>query len=152
MSKVIFLVALMVVLVVSPVLAQESVDVPDCVDQLDKPCGPFVNSTTAQPPAECCQPLGMVIRNDVQCLCTIFSSDEIIQTLSLNVTEALTLPMRCGFQFDLLSACQALAEGPATAPASVLSQVGAASKLSNIASTGSVLLGSFFLWVTLMFN
>ncbi|XP_021725667.1 non-specific lipid-transfer protein-like protein At5g64080 [Chenopodium quinoa] len=119
MSKVLCLAALMVVLVVPTPLAaraQDEVDVPDCVMELD-PCGPFVNSTTAVPPAACCQPLEMVTKNDLPCLCTIFSSIEIIQALSLNVTEALTLPQRCGIQFDILAQCEALALAPSMSPA-----------------------------------
>ncbi|XP_021855973.1 non-specific lipid transfer protein GPI-anchored 3-like [Spinacia oleracea] len=123
MSKVLCLATLMVVQVVvlvsTPVLtrAQEGVDVPDCVTDLDDPCGPFVNSTTAIPPAACCQPLEMVLKNDISCLCTIFGSIDIIQTLSINVTEALTLPQRCGFQFDIIAQCQAMAPAPSSTPA-----------------------------------
>lgn len=105
MSKVLIsLVALLVVLVVSAVHAQD-VDIPDCVHQLD-PCGPFINSTTARPPTTCCQPLEDVTQNDLPCFCNIFGNIELIQTLNLNITEALTLPQRCGLQINIMAQCR----------------------------------------------
>uniref|UniRef100_A0A803L6G8 Bifunctional inhibitor/plant lipid transfer protein/seed storage helical domain-containing protein n=1 Tax=Chenopodium quinoa TaxID=63459 RepID=A0A803L6G8_CHEQI len=114
MSKVLCLAALMVVLAVSTPLAaqaQNGADLPDCVTKLN-PCGPFINSTTVVPPATCCKPLEVVLKNDIPCLCNIFSSIELIQTLSLNVTEALTLPQRCDLQFDIIAKCEDLAQAP----------------------------------------
>ncbi|XP_021855869.1 non-specific lipid transfer protein GPI-anchored 9 [Spinacia oleracea] len=107
MSKVLYLAFLVAVLVVStPALAQDDgIPVPECVTELH-PCGPFINSTTAEPPFECCQPLGTVIQNDLSCLCSVFSNDELIQSLSVNVSEAITLPMRCSIPFDLVAECQ----------------------------------------------
>ncbi|XP_021855964.1 non-specific lipid transfer protein GPI-anchored 9-like [Spinacia oleracea] len=166
MSKVVYLAFLVAVLVVStPALAQDDgIPVPECVTELH-PCGPFINSTTAEPPFECCQPLGTVIQNDLSCLCSVFSNVELIQSLSVNVSEAITLPERCSIPFDLVAQCQALMAqpeaptmSPAEAPISGLSS-GIALKgkgkkksgASNIAWTGSAALGSFLLFATLMF-
>ncbi|KAJ8432653.1 hypothetical protein Cgig2_011819 [Carnegiea gigantea] len=105
----------MLMVVAPPALGQED---PKCVTELDA-CGPFINSTIAKPPSECCTPLKSVLKNEIPCLCGIFSNRDLIQSLSLNVTEALTLPKRCGIDFDLIAACEALARTPAMAPAPV---------------------------------
>ncbi|KAK9698705.1 hypothetical protein RND81_08G124800 [Saponaria officinalis] len=77
---------------------------PNCVSAL-APCTPFINSTTLEPTSECCKPLYNALNSTLTCVCSIYGNSDFIQKLKFNAKAVLSLPMRCGLEFDLLSGC-----------------------------------------------
>lgn len=75
-----------------------------CASQL-VPCAPYLNSTN--PPANCCTPLKQAVENDRDCLCNLYKDPSFLQSLGINITQALELPTHCGVSNDL-SACNGL--------------------------------------------
>ncbi|KAF3435333.1 hypothetical protein FNV43_RR22420 [Rhamnella rubrinervis] len=67
-----------------------------CVNQL-RPCLNYLNGNR-EPPDSCCDPLKSIIKNKPQCLCSLISNQGTRQAeqAGINVTEAQTLPGRCG--------------------------------------------------------
>uniref|UniRef100_A0A7N0V944 Bifunctional inhibitor/plant lipid transfer protein/seed storage helical domain-containing protein n=1 Tax=Kalanchoe fedtschenkoi TaxID=63787 RepID=A0A7N0V944_KALFE len=90
-----------VVAVAVAVSVADAQNVPSCGSNLVA-CAAFMNVT--KPPASCCDPLKETIETQLQCLCNIYSTPGLLPSLGINVTEALTLPSRCGIAGDL-SAC-----------------------------------------------
>lgn len=67
-----------------------------CMTQLI-PCLNYLNSTNSRPPSDCCDPLRSVVKSNPQCLCNMISSNTASSgQSSINVTQAMLLPSRCG--------------------------------------------------------
>lgn len=75
--------------------------VPDCAAKLT-PCGNYFNSTS--PPDTCCSPLREAVRDQLKCLCNLYSDRQIFRALGINITQALQLPKHCGITTNL-TAC-----------------------------------------------
>ncbi|XP_031125751.1 lipid transfer-like protein VAS [Ipomoea triloba] len=72
-----------------------------CVNNLI-PCAAFLNST--KPPASCCDPLKETVTKELSCLCNLYKNPKVLNSLGVNITQALELPKHCGISNDV-SAC-----------------------------------------------
>lgn len=74
-----------------------------CINQLG-PCLNYLNGNR-DPPGSCCDPLKSIIKNNPQCLCSMITNQGTRQAeqAGINVTEAQTLPGRCGQHVNPLS-------------------------------------------------
>lgn len=74
-----------------------------CLNQLS-PCLNYLNGNR-EPPSTCCDPLKSVIQSDPQCLCSLISNKGTRQAeqAGINVTQAQTLPGRCGQRVNPLA-------------------------------------------------
>ncbi|KAL8544642.1 hypothetical protein ACS0TY_005032 [Phlomoides rotata] len=81
-------------LLVSQNLAQ--VQRQDCMNQL-QPCLSYLNGKNS-PPDSCCRPLVHVIKSMPECLCSLMTIQGAnrAEQAGINVTDAQTLPGRCG--------------------------------------------------------
>lgn len=68
----------------------------DCMNQL-QPCLSYLNGKN-RPPESCCQPLVRVIKSMPECLCSLMTIQGAnrAEQAGINVTDAQTLPGRCG--------------------------------------------------------
>lgn len=73
-----------------------------CMNEL-QPCLNYLNGNN-RPPESCCQPLDYVIKSMPECLCALMSIQGANQAeqAGINVTEAQTLPGRCGQRINPL--------------------------------------------------
>ncbi|KAG9134255.1 hypothetical protein Leryth_020292 [Lithospermum erythrorhizon] len=83
---------LLVAMVTITVVIVEAQQTAECASKLT-PCSQFLNSTN--PPKACCDSLKDAITNDRPCLCNLYSSG-LLDSIGINVTQALQLPQRCG--------------------------------------------------------
>ncbi|KAF3775754.1 hypothetical protein EJ110_NYTH49683 [Nymphaea thermarum] len=73
---------------------------PDCAAKLI-PCMDAVSNTSMKPGKECCSALGDAIKNELKCLCVVYNSSGILESLKVNKTRALEIPGLCGLSNDL---------------------------------------------------
>lgn len=68
----------------------------DCMNQL-QPCLSYLNGKN-RPPESCCRPLVRVIKSMPECLCSLMTIQGAnrAEQAGINVTDAQTLPGRCG--------------------------------------------------------
>ncbi|KAI9080048.1 hypothetical protein K1719_037981 [Acacia pycnantha] len=74
-----------------------------CVKML-APCEPYLKrpgTASGTPPDTCCQPLKDMIAGDVECLCNMFNSSDMLQTFNATKDDALKLPNSCGLDADV---------------------------------------------------
>ncbi|KAK9103235.1 hypothetical protein Sjap_020489 [Stephania japonica] len=112
------MVALMV-LVAGPQVQGQG-QIPDCASKLGS-CAMYLNTTT-KPPESCCQPIREALRTQKVCLCNLYNNPSLFQALQINLTQALSLPPRCGISNDV-SSCKPSSPG-ATSPTASLSPPG----------------------------
>ncbi|KAI4367313.1 hypothetical protein MLD38_023064 [Melastoma candidum] len=96
-----FLALMAVPLIGKDVFAQDA----NCVNQL-RPCLYYLNGGhNNDPPAMCCDPLKAVIKSDPVCLCQMMSNRgaSAAEQAGINITEAQTLPGKCGQNIDPLA-------------------------------------------------
>ncbi|GMP95920.1 hypothetical protein CsSME_00044782 [Camellia sinensis var. sinensis] len=111
-----------------------------CASKLT-PCANYLNVT--KPPATCCDPLRQAVNQDLQCLCNLFNTPGFLESIGINVTDALGLAGRCNVTGNL-SSCAASAPSSPVPPATP----GSDSNRVSIASAGmpSILL----FWASMM--
>ncbi|XXG43449.1 hypothetical protein AAC387_Pa01g3484 [Persea americana] len=81
-----------------------------CMTQLI-PCLNYLNSTSSRPSSDCCDPLRSVIKSNPQCLCNMISSNTAASgESSINVTQAMLLPSRCGVSINAATCAAANVE------------------------------------------
>ncbi|CAM8882803.1 unnamed protein product [Rhodiola kirilowii] len=121
------------------VVTVDAQNVPSCASNL-VPC--FASMNVTNPPESCCKPLKETIDTQLACLCNLYTTPGLLPSLGVNITQALTLPTRCGISGDL-SACGTTAESPgsSTTPAGV-----PGNGAENIASASVLGLVVFFIW------
>ncbi|KAM0935184.1 putative bifunctional inhibitor/plant lipid transfer protein/seed storage helical [Dioscorea sansibarensis] len=73
--------------------SQQQATPPSCATKL-LPCLDSLNMST--PPETCCKPLTEAVVQDMQCLCVIFSSPDILKAFNLSLQQALNLSSGCG--------------------------------------------------------
>ncbi|KFK40565.1 hypothetical protein AALP_AA2G012700 [Arabis alpina] len=73
-----------------------------CVSKL-VPCFSALNTTTT-PPKDCCDSIKDAVKNDLPCLCTVYTTPGLLAQFNVNTTQALGISDRCGVKTDL-SAC-----------------------------------------------
>uniref|UniRef100_A0A2P2INU1 Bifunctional inhibitor/plant lipid transfer protein/seed storage helical domain-containing protein n=1 Tax=Rhizophora mucronata TaxID=61149 RepID=A0A2P2INU1_RHIMU len=86
--------------------------IPSCASKLI-PCAPYLNGTMA-PAASCCNPIKEAVKNELSCLCNLYSTPDFLSSIGVNVTKALALTQKCGVTADL-SACNKATAPTATA-------------------------------------
>ncbi|MQM14560.1 hypothetical protein Taro_047497 [Colocasia esculenta] len=79
------------------------------------PCLSYITGNTTAPSSTCCSQLSSVVSSQPQCLCLVLNGGAAQYGISLNQTQALTLPSACNVKTPPVSACNALA-GPAASP------------------------------------
>ncbi|CAN6460923.1 unnamed protein product [Victoria cruziana] len=125
----------------------------DCASKLI-PCQDAISNVLVKPGKACCSALADAVKNELKCLCDVYSSDSVFQSLNINKTRALEIPGLCGVSSDL-SRCNSVASAPASsaAPAPASGSDGKQGKTSGaLRLTWSLkpllLLGLF--WMSLM--
>ncbi|CAL5429714.1 unnamed protein product [Camellia sinensis] len=106
-SKISFSAAAMVVVVLmatTTTRVAEGQPTASCASKLT-PCANYLNVT--KPPATCCDPLRQAVNQDLQCLCNLFNTPGFLESIGINVTDALGLAGRCNVTGNL-SSCEQL--------------------------------------------
>ncbi|RVW50700.1 hypothetical protein CK203_073356 [Vitis vinifera] len=105
--------AVVVAVVVAVMMAGvgEAQNTASCASELTA-CADYLNSTS--PPANCCTPLKNAVENDKDCLCNLYNNPSLLQSLNINVTDALQLPKNCGITEELN--CNASSPSPTGSP------------------------------------
>ncbi|KAJ7944788.1 Lipid transfer protein [Quillaja saponaria] len=121
----------------------QSNGVNDCATKLT-PCLDYFNSSN--PPATCCNPLKEAVATQLTCLCNLYATPGLLESLKINITQAIQLSRNCGVSGDL-SQCKAPSPTAGSTPTGGGKDgEGAADRL---AFTGISLLLLF--WVSVMF-
>ncbi|XP_054800152.1 non-specific lipid transfer protein GPI-anchored 30 [Prosopis cineraria] len=109
-SSPLFCLACFLLLLITPFPEARAQD-NSCLNQLS-PCLNYLNGNR-EPPDSCCDPLKSVIRSDPQCLCSLVSNKGTRQAeqAGINITEAQTLPGRCGQRVNPLSCLSSSSPG-----------------------------------------
>ncbi|OAY59960.1 non-specific lipid transfer protein GPI-anchored 7 [Manihot esculenta] len=110
MSTVVMMVAIL--LVSTSTTTTQAQNVASCGQKLI-PCADYLNTTTT-PPESCCGSIKDAVTNDINCLCNLYNTPGLLQSLNINITQALALTGRCGVNADL-TACSK-AESPSSVP------------------------------------
>ncbi|GFZ14203.1 hypothetical protein Acr_24g0003930 [Actinidia rufa] len=82
------------------------------------PCLNYVTGRSPSPPSSCCSQLASVVQSQPQCLCAALGGGGSAFGININQTLALALPGACKVQTPPVSKCDAVNNGPATAPVS----------------------------------
>lgn len=72
----------------------------DCASKLI-PCQDAISNVLVKPGKACCSALADAVKNELKCLCDVYSSDSVFQSLNINKTRALEIPGLCGVSSDL---------------------------------------------------
>ncbi|OVA19537.1 Bifunctional inhibitor/plant lipid transfer protein/seed storage helical domain [Macleaya cordata] len=108
------LVLMMVVVVMGVLMVEETrAQVPDCASNLVS-CADYLNST--KPPESCCKPLRETVLKQRKCLCDLYDEPSLLQSLGINITQALQLPQYCGVSADTSLCSKASAPSPTKTP------------------------------------
>ncbi|KAH7518982.1 hypothetical protein FEM48_Zijuj09G0229300 [Ziziphus jujuba var. spinosa] len=85
-----------------------------CMNEL-APCLNYLNGNR-EPPESCCDPLKSIIKNNPKCLCSMITNQGSRQAeqAGINITEAQTLPGRCGQHVNPLSCLKAASPSPSS--------------------------------------
>ncbi|XP_028795938.1 lipid transfer-like protein VAS [Neltuma alba] len=111
-----------------------------CVEKL-APCEPYIKkpgTASGTPPETCCQPLKDMIAGDVECLCNVFNSPEMLQSINATKDDALKLPKACGLDADV-SKCNNGASSPTNSSNSGANQTAAADASKSTSSTTMII-------------
>lgn len=73
-----------------------------CVNKL-VPCFSALTTTT-RPPKECCDSIKEAVKDELQCLCTVYNTPGLLSGFNVSTAQALNLSRRCDVTTDL-SAC-----------------------------------------------
>ncbi|XVE65017.1 hypothetical protein DITRI_Ditri07aG0148000 [Diplodiscus trichospermus] len=136
---------IMGVLVILGTMATVSDAQPACAQQL-VPCFPYLNNATAQPQADCCNPIRQAVATELPCLCSLYSDPSLLSSFNITVAEALRISRECGVTTDL-SACNATS--PTSAPPPPGRGGGESGDADRIALTGITTLFLFLVSMTL---
>ncbi|XP_065848663.1 non-specific lipid transfer protein GPI-anchored 3-like [Euphorbia lathyris] len=88
-----------------------------CVKQL-LPCQQYFKSskTNTDVPESCCEPLKAVVEDDIDCLCGVVKSAELLKTINVTLDDAFNVAKTCGSDPDI-SVCDDNSPSPAPGPA-----------------------------------
>ncbi|KAB1217062.1 Non-specific lipid transfer protein-like 1 [Morella rubra] len=104
------LLAVMVLLTVGLSTLVGAQNTPSCAQKL-VPCANYINSST--PAASCCNSIKEAVDTQLACLCGLYTTPGLLQSLGITVEQALHLSRACGVTTDL-SKCNATAPSPAS--------------------------------------
>ncbi|CAK8574670.1 unnamed protein product [Lathyrus sativus] len=112
-----------------------------CINKLS-PCLNYLNGTK-NPPDSCCDPLKSLIKSDAACLCSLASNKGARQAekAGINVTEAQSLPARCGQHVNPLS-CLTNSGGSGNSAAKLMNMSWLVMMVSVVSCVIHMLLGS----------
>ncbi|XP_052170757.1 non-specific lipid transfer protein GPI-anchored 7-like [Diospyros lotus] len=82
-----------------------------CASKL-APCANSMNSTN--PPASCCDPLKEVVTKELSCLCNLYNTPGLLESLGINSTQAVLLLGSCKIPGDISACSKASAPAPAS--------------------------------------
>lgn len=72
--------------------AEAQSSTPSCAQKL-VPCASYLNSTN--PPDTCCNPIREAVATELDCLCNLYNTPGLLESLGINVTQALQLTQAC---------------------------------------------------------
>lgn len=107
-SQVSVAVAVVAVVVVVVAVGFVEAQVPDCASKL-VPCADFLKSNN--PPASCCDPIKEAVATQLQCLCNLYTTPGFLESIGVNVSDAIHLTKACGVPVEL-SKCKTAAPAP----------------------------------------
>lgn len=93
----------MVVSLTSPAMAQPTTAT--CAEKLTS-CANYLKNST-NPPASCCNPIKEAVANELTCLCNLYTTPGFLESIGVNVTQALQLTRACGVPVEL-SKCKSI--------------------------------------------
>nr|DAD35740.1 TPA_asm: hypothetical protein HUJ06_006380 [Nelumbo nucifera] len=71
----------------------------DCLEKL-LPCESYLKPP-ASPPPSCCIPLKQMIKDDLNCLCSVFNDVDLLKSLNVSQSDLLEHPKACGANIDI---------------------------------------------------
>ncbi|KAK8516373.1 hypothetical protein V6N13_047074 [Hibiscus sabdariffa] len=77
------------------------------------PCAPYLSNATAQPQADCCDPIREAVATQLTCLCNLFNDPSLLRSFNVSVATAFRIARDCGV--TNLNACNT-ATSPTSAP------------------------------------
>ncbi|XP_020580317.1 non-specific lipid-transfer protein-like protein At2g13820 [Phalaenopsis equestris] len=80
------------------------------------PCLSYISGNSSTPSASCCSQLGIIVKSQPLCLCTVLNGGGSSIGISINKTRALALPGACQIQTPPVSQCNG-SGGPTASPA-----------------------------------
>ncbi|KAF7138245.1 hypothetical protein RHSIM_Rhsim07G0103200 [Rhododendron simsii] len=80
------------VMVVAPGVA-DAQTLPTCASAL-APCAPYINLAST-PPQSCCGPMAEAVKNQMPCLCTLYTTPGLLASFGIGVGQAVLIPSRC---------------------------------------------------------
>ncbi|XVF32547.1 hypothetical protein REPUB_Repub17cG0091700 [Reevesia pubescens] len=81
------------------------------------PCLNYITGNSTTPTSSCCSQLSSLVQSQPQCLCSALNGGGSSLGITINQTQALSLPGACNVQTPPVSRCNA-ANGPAAPPVS----------------------------------
>ncbi|XVE73102.1 hypothetical protein DITRI_Ditri11bG0090700 [Diplodiscus trichospermus] len=81
------------------------------------PCLNYITGSSTTPSSSCCSQLSSVVQSRPQCLCSALNGGGSSLGITINQTQALSLPGACNVQTPPVSRCNG-AKGPAAPPVS----------------------------------
>ncbi|KAL9253759.1 Non-specific lipid transfer protein GPI-anchored 7-like protein [Drosera capensis] len=131
-------------LLAAAVAAQSGSDVATCGQSL-VPCESYINAT--KPPSSCCDPLKEALDTEKTCLCNILNDPSLLSSFGINVTEALTLPVRCEIAASATNICASV---PAASPTNTSPPPPPPPGSAAGRITGSTVFGLIMLWMAFL--
>ncbi|KAJ9189254.1 hypothetical protein P3X46_000569 [Hevea brasiliensis] len=77
------------------------------------PCLNYVTGNSSTPSSSCCSQLASVVQSQPQCLCAMLNGGGSSLGITINQTQALSLPGACNVQTPPVSQCNAANNSPA---------------------------------------
>ncbi|KZV41679.1 lipid binding protein [Dorcoceras hygrometricum] len=84
-----------------------------CIPKL-LPCQPYIKSPVTPPPS-CCVPMKEMIAHESQCLCAVFSNQQMLKSFNITQQDGINLAKSCGAVADV-SLCKEGAATPSGTP------------------------------------
>ncbi|KAK2979214.1 hypothetical protein RJ640_009612 [Escallonia rubra] len=101
-TKMAIMLTVIVVVVVAAISVAEGQSMPLCASKLVL-CANYMNSTN--PPSSCCDSLRDAVTNELPCMCNLYETLGLLESLGTKVTQALHVTAACKIPVDL-SACR----------------------------------------------
>lgn len=87
----VLILAVVAMMVVAPRVADAQM--PSCATAL-APCQSYFN-LTGMPPESCCGPMAEAVKNQMECLCTLYATPGLLESFGITASQAMLLPTRC---------------------------------------------------------
>ncbi|KAJ0968572.1 hypothetical protein J5N97_025489 [Dioscorea zingiberensis] len=107
-------IALLAAVLLAP-SANAQTQTPSCVSKL-VPCAPYLNSNSTPPPATCCGPLKQAVKDELPCLCSLFTNQDLLKSFNIDINQALQIPKHCNITQDQSICKTSTATGNASTP------------------------------------